>query len=65
MDPINIIQLLEHGCGIAIAIYLVYWLTNHLKTKLDKMECKIEELKNEIREMKEILKEFVKLLQKS
>lgn len=64
----DIIQLIvQTGFAVGVATYLIYWLTNHLKTRLDEIKQKqaimvekqtiiielLKDIKEEIRKLKE------------
>lgn len=61
----NLDQLIQiaanHGVAIAIAIYLVYWITNHLNERLYRIEQKLDEI---ARTNKELLEKLLDLLEK-
>jgi hypothetical protein len=48
----NFIDLLANqGAAIAIAIYLVWWVTTKLSAKLDSIEDKLEQILLELRKL--------------
>jgi len=50
---VDLIQLLTtNGLAVAIAIYLVWWITNRLDRKLDDLTNAIKELSNAINTLK-------------
>ncbi|RLG74350.1 MAG: hypothetical protein DRO23_07000 [Thermoprotei archaeon] len=50
---VDLIQLLTtNGLAVAIAIYLVWWITNRLDKKLDDLTNAIKELSNAINTLK-------------
>ena len=62
MDSITLIHLLNQGVAVTIAIYLVYWITNHLKSKLDTMSEYVKEVRDEVKQLREEIKDELKQL---
>ena len=60
----NLFSLLAtYGVPIILSVYLVYWITNKLNSKLDKLVNAVQELNNNILKLSERLenlKEIVK-----
>jgi len=52
MDFTEIIAIIANqGVAIAIAIYLVWWVTTRLSAKLDSIEDKLEQILLELRKL--------------
>jgi hypothetical protein len=49
LNPIDL--LANHGVAIAIALYLIYWVTTKLSSKLDSIEYKLEQILLELRKL--------------
>jgi len=48
----------QFGFAAGVATFLIYWLTNHLKSKLDRLELKLDLIKEKLDDIKEILREI-------
>jgi len=65
MDPSLIQWITEFGLAGGVAAYLIYWLTNHLKSKLDRIELKLDLINERLNDIKEVLKEIKEEIRKN
>lgn len=50
-EEIGLTQLLNLGTAVAIAVYLVYWVTKKMDKKIEEVKKILEEIKGEMDEM--------------
>lgn len=48
MNEIDIVNILRDGGGLAIAAYLIYWVTKKLNGKFDRLADSVEKLNENI-----------------
>ena len=61
MDPSFLTDVANYGLAVVIAVYLVWWVTKNLNSKLDRLAQNMEQLNNN---MKQLSLSIEKLLDK-